>query len=151
MLCGCFGYAAFGDLLPENLLTGLGFDQPFWLLEIAKVAIVIHLIGAYQVYSQPLFKFIENKASLTKKIQNPSPGFRSYKQKLARLVWRTIFVAITSFMSMLLPSFNDGVGLIGALGFWPFTVYFPVEIYIKEKEKKKEIEKWIKSGFGSKS
>ncbi|XP_044474968.1 amino acid permease 3-like [Mangifera indica] len=129
MLCGCFGYAAFGDLSPENLVTGLGFDKPFLLLEIAKVAIVIHLIGAYQVYSQPLFKFIENEVS---------------QQKLARLVWKTIFVAITSFMSMLLPSFNDGVGLIGALGFWPFTVYFPVEIYIKEKEKKKEIEKWSK-------
>lgn len=50
MLCGCFGYAAFGDDSPGNLLTGFGFYNPYWLLDIANVAIVIHLIGAYQVW-----------------------------------------------------------------------------------------------------
>lgn len=51
MLCGCFGYAAFGDESPGNLLTGFGFYNPYWLLDIANVAIVVHLIGAYQVLS----------------------------------------------------------------------------------------------------
>ncbi|XP_044474967.1 amino acid permease 3-like [Mangifera indica] len=151
MLCGCFGYAAFGDLSPENLLTGLGFDKPFWLLEIAKVAIVVHLIGAYQVYCQPLFIFIEKEASdrfpsmmpITKEIRVPIPGFRSYKLNLSRLVWRTIFVTITSVISMILPFFNNGVGLLGALGLWPFTVYFPVEMYIREKNILKWSTKWI--------
>ncbi|KAF5745362.1 amino acid permease 3 [Tripterygium wilfordii] len=50
MLCGCFGYAAFGDTAPGNLLTGFGFYNPYWLLDIANVAIVVHLVGAYQVY-----------------------------------------------------------------------------------------------------
>lgn len=50
MLCGCFGYAAFGDLAPGNLLTGFGFYNPYWLLDIANVAIVVHLVGAFQVY-----------------------------------------------------------------------------------------------------
>lgn len=49
LLCGCMGYAAFGDLAPGNLLTGFGFYNPYWLLDIANIAIVIHLIGAYQV------------------------------------------------------------------------------------------------------
>lgn len=49
MLCGCFGYAAFGDLAPGNLLTGFGFYNPYWLLDIANVAIVVHLVGAFQV------------------------------------------------------------------------------------------------------
>lgn len=49
MLCGCMGYAAFGDLAPGNLLTGFGFYNPYWLLDIANVAIVVHLVGAYQV------------------------------------------------------------------------------------------------------
>uniref|UniRef100_A0A0E0GBL8 Amino acid transporter transmembrane domain-containing protein n=1 Tax=Oryza nivara TaxID=4536 RepID=A0A0E0GBL8_ORYNI len=42
MLCGCMGYA-----LPDNLLTGLGFT------------IVVHLVGAYQVFVQPIFVFVE--------------------------------------------------------------------------------------------
>ncbi|CBI16783.3 unnamed protein product, partial [Vitis vinifera] len=48
MLCGCMGYAAFGDLAPGNLLTRFGFYNPFWLLDIANVAVVVHLVGAYQ-------------------------------------------------------------------------------------------------------
>jgi len=50
LLCGCMGYAAFGDLAPGNLLTGFGFYNPYWLLDIANVAIVVHLVGAYQVW-----------------------------------------------------------------------------------------------------
>ncbi|KAJ0086901.1 hypothetical protein Patl1_08281 [Pistacia atlantica] len=140
MLCGCFGYAAFGDSSPENLLTGLGFDKPFWILEIAKVAIFIHLVGAYQIYCRPLFEI--GKDRFNKEIEISIPGFRSHKLKFG-LVWRTIVVTLTSVMSMLLPFFNDGVGLLGALGFWPFTVYFPVEMYIREKKIKKWRKEWI--------
>jgi amino acid permease len=49
ILCGSMGYAAFGDHAPGNLLTGFGFYNPYWLLDIANFAIVVHLIGAYQV------------------------------------------------------------------------------------------------------
>jgi quinol-cytochrome oxidoreductase complex cytochrome b subunit len=42
MLCGCMGYA-----LPDNLLMGFGFT------------IVVHLVGAYQVFVQPIFVFVE--------------------------------------------------------------------------------------------
>jgi hypothetical protein len=49
LLCGAMGYAAFGDDSPGNLLTGFGFYNPYWLLDIANVAIVVHLVGAYQV------------------------------------------------------------------------------------------------------
>lgn len=49
LLCGCMGYAAFGDNAPGNLLTGFGFYNPYWLLDIANLAIVVHLVGAYQV------------------------------------------------------------------------------------------------------
>ncbi|KAK9987779.1 hypothetical protein SO802_028018 [Lithocarpus litseifolius] len=59
LLCGCMGYASFGDLSPGNLLTGFGFYNPYWLLYIANVAIVVHLVGAYQVFCQPLFAFID--------------------------------------------------------------------------------------------
>ncbi|MFQ6640772.1 hypothetical protein Gotur_015989 [Gossypium turneri] len=151
MLCGCTGYAAFGDLSPGNLLTGFGFYNPFWLLDIANAAIVIHLIGAYQVYCQPLFAFVEKRASdkfpdskfTTKDIKISIPGFRPYNLNLFRLVWRTCFVMITTLISMLLPFFNDIVRLLGALGFWPLTVYFPVEMYISQKKMPKWSTTWL--------
>jgi amino acid permease len=49
VLCGTLGYAAFGNDAPGNFLTGFGFYEPFWLIDIANVCIAIHLIGAYQV------------------------------------------------------------------------------------------------------
>lgn len=146
MLCGCMGYAAFGDATPGNLLTGFGFYEPFWLLDIANVAIVIHLVGAYQVYSQPLFSFVEKSAAerfpenrlISKEVKIPVPFYGGYDLNLFRMVWRTSFVILTTILAMLLPFFNDVVALLGALGFWPLTVYFPVEMYIRQKK----IERW---------
>lgn len=53
VLCGCVGYAAFGNDAPGNFLTGFGFYEPFWLVDIANICIAIHLIGAYQVSLAP--------------------------------------------------------------------------------------------------
>ncbi|OMO52048.1 Amino acid transporter, transmembrane [Corchorus capsularis] len=152
MLCGCMGYASFGDFAPGNLLTGFGFYNPFWLLDIANAAIVIHLVGAYQVFCQPIFAFIEKLAIqrwpdsyfITKEFKIRIPGYRyPYKLNLFRLVWRTIFVIFTTVISMLLPFFNDVVGILGALGFWPLTVYFPVEMYIQQKKIASWSSRWI--------
>ncbi|XVE83396.1 hypothetical protein DITRI_Ditri16bG0085700 [Diplodiscus trichospermus] len=151
ILCGCMGYASFGDLAPGNLLTGFGFYNPFWLLDIANAAIVIHLVGAYQVFCQPIFAFIEKLATqrwpenyfITKEIQFPIPGYHPYKLNMFRLVWRTLFVTLTTVISMLLPFFNDVVGILGALGFWPLSAYFPVEMYIQQKKISKWSGRWI--------
>ncbi|XP_071703512.1 amino acid permease 3-like [Rutidosis leptorrhynchoides] len=150
MFCGCFGYAAFGDMSPGNLLTGFGFYNPYWLLDIANAAIVIHLVGAYQVYCQPLFAFVETTASryfpeskfINNDIDIPIP-FGGYKLNLFRLVWRTAFVCMTTIVALLMPFFNDVVGILGAFGFWPLTVYFPVEMYIVQKKIPKWSTRWI--------
>jgi amino acid permease len=49
LLCGVLGYAAFGNHAPGNFLTGFGFYNPYWLVDIANICIVVHLVGAYQV------------------------------------------------------------------------------------------------------
>lgn len=61
LLCSCLGYAAFGDHTPGNIFTG--FYEPFWLVALGNVFIVIHMIGAYQVRSL-FFKFNTNIAVL---------------------------------------------------------------------------------------
>ncbi|KQK10901.1 amino acid permease 3 isoform X2 [Brachypodium distachyon] len=148
MLCGCMGYAAFGDRAPGNLLTGFGFYEPFWLLDVANAAIVVHLVGAYQVYCQPLFAFVEKYAGqrwpesryVTREIELSVGGFRV---NMFRLTWRTAFVVATTVVSMMLPFFNDVVGFLGALGFWPLTVYFPVEMYIVQRKVPRWSTRWV--------
>jgi hypothetical protein len=44
---------------------------------------------------------------------------------------------------MLLPFFNDIMGLIGAMPLWLLTVYFLVEMYISQTSIKKWVRKWI--------
>uniref|UniRef100_A0A0E0CB60 Amino acid transporter transmembrane domain-containing protein n=1 Tax=Oryza meridionalis TaxID=40149 RepID=A0A0E0CB60_9ORYZ len=152
MLCGSMGYAAFGDDAPGNLLTGFGFYEPFWLLDIANAAIVVHLVGAYQVFCQPLFAFVEKWAAqrwpespyITGEVElRLSPSSRRCKVNLFRSTWRTAFVVATTVVSMLLPFFNDVVGFLGALGFWPLTVYFPVEMYVVQKKVPRWSTRWV--------
>jgi hypothetical protein len=148
LLCGSMGYAAFGDAAPENQLTGFGFYEPFWLLDVANAAMVVHLVGAYQVYCQPLFSFVEKWVAhrwpqsrfVTGQIIVP---YLICRVSLFRLTWRTAFVVATTLVSMLLPFFNDVVGFLGALTFWPLTVYFPVEMYVVQKKLPKWSTKWV--------
>lgn len=49
LLCSCLGYAAFGDHTPGNIFAA--FYEPFWLVALGDMCVVIHMIGAYQVRS----------------------------------------------------------------------------------------------------
>ncbi|MCO5550374.1 hypothetical protein L7F22_003858 [Adiantum nelumboides] len=151
MLSGCIGYAAFGNDAPGNLLTGFGFYNPFWLIDLANACIVVHLIGAYQVFTQPVYAFVENwvkklcpKSNFIHKEHVVTiPKYGPFPVNLFRLVWRTAFVVFTTLVAMLLPFFNDILGILGATAFWPLTVYFPIEMYIAQMRIGKWTREWI--------
>lgn len=48
---------AFGNSVPGNILNG--FAGPRWVINMANIMVVIHMIPAYQVYSQPFLAFCE--------------------------------------------------------------------------------------------
>nr|GME07611.1 amino acid permease 6-like [Ipomoea batatas] len=149
MLCGVLGYAAFGNDAPSNFLTGFGFYDPFWLIDLANVCIIVHLLGAYQVFTQPLFAFVEEQCkrkwpeSRFVNHESAIPGLPALSFSAFRLVWRSAYVVVTTFVSMLLPFFNDFVGLIGAAAFWPLTVYFPIEMYIARAKIRRLSFTWV--------
>nr|CAB3491174.1 unnamed protein product [Digitaria exilis] len=146
MLCGCMGYAAFGDEAPDNLLTGFGFYEPFWLVDVANVAIVVHLVGAYQVFVQPLFAVVESMVAATwpdSRILSREVKVGPFVLSVFRLTWRTAFVCLTTVVAMVLPFFGDVVGLLGAVSFWPLSVYFPVEMYIKQRGVRRWSTRWV--------
>ncbi|KAL3651726.1 Amino acid permease 6 [Castilleja foliolosa] len=151
MLCGILGYAAFGNNAPGNFLTGFGFYEPFWLVSFANLCIVVHLFGAYQVFCQPFFTVVEDwskeisKGSkfITAEYKIRLPFLGNFNLNLFRLVWRTCFVACTTILAMLLPFFNDILGLIGAITFWPLAVYFPIEMYLARMKIRRLSWTWI--------
>ncbi|KAH9625965.1 hypothetical protein KSS87_022365 [Heliosperma pusillum] len=152
ILCGCLGYAAFGNDAPGNFLTGFGFYDPFWLVDLANIFIAVHLVGAYQVFTQPVFSFVEahakNRWPDNKFINREHPvvipfGSGVYYFNWFRLIWRTLYVILTALFAMVFPFFNDFLGLLGALSFWPLTVFFPVELHIAQAKVPKYSPKWI--------
>eukprot|EP00494_Astrolonche_serrata_P011647 UN11736 len=40
---------------------------------------------------------------------------------------------VSTLLAILMPFFNDILGFLGAIGFWPLTVYFPVEMYVRQR------------------
>ncbi|XP_019168742.1 PREDICTED: amino acid permease 6-like isoform X2 [Ipomoea nil] len=141
LLCGILGYLAFGNAAPGNLLTDdHGFYEPFWLVDLANVCIIVHLVGAYQVVVQPVFAFVEcwSRARwggvwfITGEHTIRFPFLGNFSVSLFRLVWRTGFVVFTTVVAMIFPFFNAILGLLGSIAFWPLTIYFPVEMYISQ-------------------
>ncbi|KAI8014913.1 putative amino acid permease 7 [Camellia lanceoleosa] len=149
--CGGFGYAAFGNSAPGNLLTGFGFYEPYWLIDFANVCVSVHLVGSYLLYSQPVFAIVERWAAE----KYPNSGFvnnnyilkipllPAFRSNLFRLCFRTTYVASTTSVAIIFPYFNQVLGVAGTLTAWPLDVYFPVEMYITQKNVGRWTRKWI--------
>ena len=45
LMCGCLGYAAFGNDTQGNMLTSFGFYEPFWLVDLGNVMIMVHKLN----------------------------------------------------------------------------------------------------------
>ena len=94
-----------------------------------------------QVISQPFFAFVEgflhrrfpNSRFFHIGVNIPLPGGRVFRLRLFPLLWRTAYVCATTVLAALFPFFNDIVGIIGSLGFWPMSVHFPFEMHIAQR------------------
>lgn len=91
----------------------------------------------FRFYAQPLFAAIERRIATrwheasvyTLNIPLNFTG-AMLRVPLSKLVNRLVLITITTFLAMLLPFFNAVLGLLGALSFWPLTVYFPVSMHV---------------------
>ncbi|OWM81132.1 hypothetical protein CDL15_Pgr007163 [Punica granatum] len=129
LLClqGASSMQALGISTPGNLLTGFGFYEPFWLIDFAKVCIVVHLVGGYQVLTNTLRWFFSTFYTVKPPI---IPSFRIY---LFMLFSRTLYIAFTIGLALAFPYFNSILGVLGAINFWPPAVYFRFEVYFSQR------------------
>jgi hypothetical protein len=80
---------------------------------------------------------------MTKEYNVKIPLIGTLRMNMFRLIWRTVYVIITTLMAMIFPFFNSIVGLLGAISFFPLTVYFPTEMYLKQAKVAKYSSTWI--------
>ncbi|KAL6635039.1 hypothetical protein ACP70R_027710 [Stipagrostis hirtigluma subsp. patula] len=142
--CGCFGYAAFGDATPGNILTGFGFYEPYWLIDLANLCIVLHLLGGYQVYTQPVFAFADRVfgGGGGAEVEVPLLG-GGRRVNMFRLCFRTAYVAATTALAVWFPYFNQVIGLLGAFTFWPLGIHFPAEMYLARNKVAPWTRRWL--------
>lgn len=104
-----------------------------------------------QVFAQPVYRKMEDWS----KQRWPESDFivREYGIEIPclgtcyfngfRVVWRTIYVILTCSLAIMMPFFNNILGLLGACVFWPLTVYFPLEMHIAQNKIPKYSRRWV--------
>lgn len=105
----------------------------------------------HQMYSQPIYTTADrwwSKKFQESEFANKSyiiklPLIPCYELKLFRLCFRTVYVISTVGIAILFPYFNQVLGVLGAINFWPLAVYFPVEIYLQQKQIGAWTKQWI--------
>jgi amino acid permease len=75
------GYWAYGNDVGENIITYVA--RPGWLVAVANLMVVVHVIGSYQIYAMPVFDMLESV--LVKR-------FHLTPSRMLRLVTRSLYV-----------------------------------------------------------
>lgn len=104
-----------------------------------------------QVYSQPLFANFEDwfrskypeSVLVNKTYTLKLPLLPAFGLNLLRLSFRTVYVTSTTVIAVLFPYFNQILGVLGGIIFWPLTIYFPVEMYLSQYNIEAWTAKWV--------
>ncbi|KAL0800139.1 hypothetical protein Bca101_055314 [Brassica carinata] len=130
------GYWIFGNSVDDNVLMTL--EKPVWLIAMANLFVVVHVIGSYQIFAMPVFDMMETV--LVKKM-NFDPSFT------LRFITRSLYVAFTMFVAICIPFFGGLLGFFGGFAFAPTTYYLPCIIWLILKKPKKFGLSWTINWF----
>ncbi|TVU43562.1 hypothetical protein EJB05_10041 [Eragrostis curvula] len=134
------GYWAFGNSVEDNILISL--NKPKWLIALANMMVVIHVIGSYQIYAMPVFDMMETV--LVKKLRFP-PGI------MLRLIARSLYVAFTMFVGITFPFFGGLLGFFGGFAFAPTTYFLPCIMWLAIYKPKRFGLSWFANWGGARS
>ncbi|KAL1812239.1 hypothetical protein ACET3Z_022304 [Daucus carota] len=126
------GYWMFGNSVSDNILITL--KNPKWLIAMANMFVVFHVIGSYQIYAMPVFDMIETV--LVKKLKFP-PSFA------LRFVSRNLYVAFTMFVGICFPFFGGLLGFFGGFAFAPTTYFLPCVMWLSIYKPRRFSLSWI--------
>ncbi|XP_019161640.1 PREDICTED: lysine histidine transporter 1-like [Ipomoea nil] len=130
------GYWMFGNSVDDNILITL--EKPTWLIAMANMFVVVHVIGSYQIYAMPVFDMIETV--LVKKLMFKPTWY-------LRFASRNIYVAFTMFVAITFPFFGGLLGFFGGFAFAPTTYFLPCIMWLAIYKPKKYSLSWIANWF----
>jgi proton-coupled amino acid transporter len=133
---GVAGYGVFGDgadnqfgvAIQDDILASFPAGAATWVVVVANALVLVHLVPAYAVWSQPFFAFFEQWADRAEARTGRRPC--GVSALAFRVSFRTLFVVLGTLLACAIPSLGIILGLAGALAFWPATVLFPIVCWI---------------------
>ncbi|KAK4835085.1 hypothetical protein QYF36_005030 [Acer negundo] len=106
------GYWMFGNSVEDDILISL--EKPAWLIGMANIFVVIHVIGCYQIYAMPVFNKMETV--LVTKLNFSTT-------RLLRFAVRNVYVGFTMFIAITFPFFGDLLAFFGGFALVPITYF----------------------------
>ncbi|KAH6791003.1 lysine histidine transporter 1 [Perilla frutescens var. frutescens] len=126
------GYWMYGNAVSDNILISL--NKPTWLIAMANLFVVVHVIGSYQIYAMPVFDMIETV--LVKRLRFKPTWY-------LRFITRNTYVAFTMFVGMTFPFFGGLLGFFGGFAFAPTTYFLPCIMWLAIYKPRKFSLSWI--------
>lgn len=80
-----------------------------------------------QIYCRPTYAYFQETGSQS----NKSTSQFSLRNRLARLIFTSIYMVLVTLIAAAMPFFGDFVSICGAIGFTPLDFVFPVLAYLK--------------------
>jgi hypothetical protein len=138
----------------DNSCSVVGFESCKCInvnADLFTVLLICCMYLCWQVFSQTLFANVEKwfgEKFPGSRFVNDShtlklPVLPDIRLNLLRLCFRSVYVVATTGIAMIFPYFNQVLGVQGSLIFWPLSVYFPVEMYFKQRNIQAWTTKWV--------
>jgi amino acid permease len=97
-----FGYLSQGNDVKSYILDCYP-EAPAWVIDTANAMVLVHMVPAYQVWSQPHFEWLELE-------------FPIFERKVFKYGYRVLYVCLITFLAILMPFFGVIIGFVGATG-----------------------------------
>ncbi|KAB1225317.1 GABA transporter 1 [Morella rubra] len=121
------GYWAFGNQAMGTVLSNfMGNEKPLlptWLLLMINAFTLLQIAGNTVVYLQPTNEVFE------KWFADPKMDQFSIRNVVPRLILRSLSVIVATVFAAMLPFFGDVMAIMGAFGFIPLDLIFPMVVY----------------------
>ncbi|KAL3337951.1 hypothetical protein AABB24_030225 [Solanum stoloniferum] len=115
------GYWAYGSSSTSYLLNNV--SGPVWVKALANITAFLQAIIALHIFASPTYEYLDTKYAIK--------GSALAIQNLAfRALVRGGYLALTTFLSALLPFLGDFMSLTGAISSIPLTFILPNHMYI---------------------
>lgn len=121
------GYWAYGSNASSYLLNNV--SGPIWLKGMANIAAFLQAVIALHIFASPTYEFLDTKYGVR-------GSALACKNLAFRVIVRGGYIAITAFLSALLPFLGDFMSLTGAISTFPLTFILPNHMYIVARRKK---------------